>query len=202
MQRSAEPRRLGRRGAAGLEFAAVAPFLVLLVLGTFDLVQMLRAQLRLETVAVQVGQIVSQCTQITKPGDTSQFWGHAQQIAGQVADLNHPGGGSVIVSAVVNENGANRVAWQEQTGNLSFASAIGVEGGPATLPGGFRVPVGQTLIATEVFATIRPWVLSANLLDGDMRQNVHGTTLYLSRAPDPAQLRQRPTDSSTKVCTA
>lgn len=201
--RPAERRRLlrDRRGLAAMEFAAVAPFFILLVVGTYDLVQFLRLQLRLETVAVQIGQIVSQCTSVTTPGDTDQFWAHGQEIAGDMADLRGSQG-AIILSAVFNDNGANKVAWQVRTGGAGFRSAIGNRGGPATFPDGLLVPAGQTMIATEVFASARPWVLSANLLGALVPARLHGSSMLLSRAPNAARLQQAPANSNAMACAA
>jgi hypothetical protein len=184
-----------------MEFAAVAPFFILLVVGTYDIVQFLRLQLRLETVAVQIGQIVSQCTSVTDPGDTAQFWAHGQEIAGDMADLRGSRG-AIILSAVFNDNGANRVAWQVRTGGAGFRSAIGNRGGPATFPDDLLVPAGQTMIATEVFATAQPWVLSANLLGALVPTTLHGSSMLLSRAPNAARVQQSPTTSNAMACTA
>jgi Flp pilus assembly protein TadG len=50
-----------RRGIAAIEFAIVAPLLIILALATVDLVQFIRSQLRLDETAAQLGQLVSQC---------------------------------------------------------------------------------------------------------------------------------------------
>jgi len=201
--RPASHRGLGRRGWVAAEFALVAPIFFLIALGAADLVSLLRAQLRADTVAVQIGQIVSQCRRITAPGDVSPLWAHAERIAGNVIDVNSPTGGATIISAVSRNNNANRLSWQIRTGNVSQTSSVGAtQGGAATISNGFVVPAGQTLFVTEVYAVVRPWVLSAGLIGTALPSVINGTTLFLSRAPDPVALQAPPAASNVPDCTA
>jgi Flp pilus assembly protein TadG len=189
-----------RRGVAAIEFAIIAPIFLLLLLATFDLVQYLRTQLRLDTIAVQVGQNVSQCNQITTPGDTDQFWSDAQQIAGSAVDFTNPLGGAIIVSAIYLSNGANKVAWQIRKGNSLFKSNIDVTGQTTPVLSSFLVPTGQTLITTEVFTNANPWVLSSAFMGGIKTNTLYGNSLLLSRSTNPVQLQQTPTASNATVC--
>jgi Flp pilus assembly protein TadG len=197
-----------RRGVAAVELALIAPLLALIMLGITDLVQFMRAQVRVETTAVQVGQTVSQCDAISSPGDTGQFWALAQGTLGSVATVRGAqttsGGGAtgaVVVTAVRNLNGANRVAWQVRTGAATHASAIGSSGGAAALPGTYVVPPGQLLIVTEVFAPTQPRVLSRALMAIDaLPQVLSATSMYLSRLPDATAVTQGPSNNSATVC--
>ena len=98
-----------RRGVAASEFALVVPIFVLVLFATADLIRVFRAQLRAETVAVQVGQIVSQCRAITDgasvatPGnpdnsDIAQLFAHGARIAGNIINVNGATGGAAIVT--------------------------------------------------------------------------------------------------------
>ena len=203
--RPASPRKLGRRGLVASEMALVAPLFFLVALATADLIRLFRAQLRAETIAVQIGQIVSQCRTITNPGDVNNFWAHAQRIAGTVIDVNSRDGGRMIISAVSRNGNANRLSWQLRTGNnaAKFNSRLGSSiGGTATISDGFVVPASQTLMVTEVFAVVQPFVLSAGLIGTVLPRDIYGTTLFLSRAPDPTTLQTAPATSATANCTA
>jgi Flp pilus assembly protein TadG len=192
-----------RRGSVAVEFAAVLPVLALLVTGAYDIVTLARAQLRLEAAAVQLGQIVSQCTAITSTGDTDRFWSYAQSILGRTGTVTGSGAtGAVIVSAVFQSGGVNRVAWQRRTGVTSFTSSVGTAGGTATIAAGFVVPLGQTLLVTEIFVPRQAYVLSERLMGGTMPRTLRGITLFLSRAPDPVTLQAAPTTSTATSCTA
>lgn len=192
-----------RRGLVASEFALMAPLFFLVALAGADLIRLFRAQLRTETIAVQIGQIVSQCRAITNPGDRDNLWAHAQRIAGTVINVNNPTGGALVVSAVGRNGNANRLSWQMRTGNVTHRSRLGTTvGGAATISDGFVVPTGQTLLVTEVFAIVRPFTLSAGLIGTVLPSVIYGTTLFLSRAPDPATLQTAPTNSVTPNCTA
>jgi hypothetical protein len=193
----------GERGAAGLEFAAVTPAIMMLVLFTTDLVQHLRGQMRLEAVAAQVGQIVSRCAEITVPGDSSQLQAFAQEIAGGLTTLTRAdSGGALVISAVYNDNGANRVAWQIRSGNVATASGIGGAGALGRLPADMVVPPGQTMLATEAFAVVSPFSLAARLMGSGGPREIYAVSLFLTRAPDAVRLQQAPTASNAMVCTA
>jgi len=191
----------GRRGAVASEFVLVVPVFFLIVLATTDVVRVFRAQLRMEMVAVQIGQIVSQCPRITEADFTDGtfgFWAHAARIAAGVVDVNSPMGGAMIVSALSPNGAVNRLDWQRRTGNVTTRSAFGDAGAPTPVLRGqdgtpFTIPVGQTLLATEVFAVIQPWTISAGLIGTALPAEIQGISFFLSRASEPARLQNPPT---------
>jgi len=193
----------GRRGVAGVEFAMVTPVFILLALFTVDFVQFLRAELRIESVAAQVGQIISRCESISAPGDSRQLYAYAQEIAGNVATFNRAAsGGTLLISAIYNDNGANRVACQLRSGNVAASSGIGGAGGIGRLPSNMIVPPGQTLFATEAMATVAPYSLAARLMGSSGPRELYAVSLFLSRAPDAVSLQQPPSNSNAMACTA
>lgn len=195
---------LNKRGVAAIEFAIIAPVLLLLALAATDLVQLLRSQLRLDAAAVQLGQLVSQCNRITDPGDTAQFWVYAQSIVGNLGTVTGSNAqGSVVVSAVYSQAGANRFAWQRRTGNAAQLSSVGTgtPGGAAKIAETFIVPTGQTLLVTEVFLPRQPWVLSVNFMPAALPRVLNGTTLFMTRAADAPAIQQLPTSKTQPDCT-
>jgi Flp pilus assembly protein TadG len=182
------------------EFVLVLPVFFLIVLATTDLVRVFRAQIRMEMVAVQIGQIVSQCPRITEADFTDGtfgFWAHAGRIGAGLVDINTPTGGAMIVSAMSLDGAANRLDWQRRTGNASTRSAFGTAGAPTPILRGrdgtpFTIPTGQTLMATEVFAVIVPWTISAGLIGTALPAEIQGVSFFLSRASDPARLQVPP----------
>ncbi|WP_237213929.1 TadE/TadG family type IV pilus assembly protein [Falsiroseomonas oryziterrae] len=202
--------RLGRRGVAAVEFALVLPVLLILLLGTVDILTALRAQLRLETAAVQLGQIVSQCGRITDPtgqgnsGDLGQFWSHGQRMIGNLGTITGTGtDGAVIITAVRRRPNTNQneVAWQRRTGSGNHASSVanaGQQGQPApanttaTIAAGFVVPPNETLFVTEVTLNRTALLLRGPLVNNALPQQLRGTTLFLSRSPIPGDLQNPP----------
>lgn len=203
--RPAKLPKFGRRGAIASEFALVAPIFMLIALATTDIIRVCRAQLRAETVAVQIGQIVSQCQAITA-GDLTNFWNHAGRIAGGIIDVRTQG--AVIVSAVSrngNTNPAtNRLSWQRRTGHSSHATRLRTTtvNTTATISNNFVVPAGQTLMVTEVFAQVPRWALTAGLIGTVLPGVGYGTTLFLTRVAEPTTMQTAPSTSTTPDCTA
>lgn len=189
------------------ELALCAPLFFLILLATADLVRVFRAQLRMEMIAVQIGQIVSQCPTITTPGDTNEFWGHAARIAGGFVDINSPTGGAIIISGMSRNNNANRLDWQVRAGNVTTPSEFGTVALPTPIIRGrnaqaFVVPAGQFLLITEVYAIVIPWTISAGLIGTALPQTLTGLTMFLTRVTDPARLQTPPTPSPDRNCTA
>jgi Flp pilus assembly protein TadG len=191
------------RGVATIEFAVLAPTLLLLALVATDTVNLLRAQMRLDSTALQLGQLVSQCTRIVTPGDTDQFWSYADRIIGNLGEVvGSSPDGSVVISAVGLVGGVNRVQWQARTGSSSFASRVGAAGTNPTLPGGYLVPAGQTLFVTEVFLRRESWPLGSSFMNSSGPQTLAGMTMFLSRVADAASLQAAPASRTTPDCTA
>jgi Flp pilus assembly protein TadG len=206
-------RRLGSRGVAAIEFAITLPVLVLLGLGMADLMQALRAQLRLEATAVQLGQIVSQCQRITNAGDVNNLYAHAQLLMGNLGPVTGSVSprGVVIITAVRNVSNQNRVAWQVRSGaNTSgFSSTVAgrtgntaaQSGDTAAIAGGLVVPAEETLLVTEVMLSRDALILNGQSVAAFLPPVQRAATLFLSRAPDAVAL-QTLTNSGTADCTA
>jgi Flp pilus assembly protein TadG len=212
--------RLGLRGVAAVEFAICAPVLILLALGTTDVVTMLRAQLRIETAAVQLGQIVSQCVRINTK-DRDNFFAHAQLMVGSLGRVtgNVDPEGAVVITAVKSvadttapSGRANRVAWQVRDGGTTGLYSSTAASGPsnsaapvdtaASIAANLVVPVNETLIVTEVFLERQALVLYGGFVANFVPPVLRANTLFLSRAPDALAIQTPPITSSTADCTA
>jgi Flp pilus assembly protein TadG len=218
-------RPLGSRGVAAVEFAFCAPVLVILTLICADLMTALRAQLRLETAAVQLGQIVSQCTPITPSGggtaltitttDVANFFSHGQLMIGSLGRVTNPANtaqGSITITAVRNNgSGANQVAWQRRQGATgpNFASTVAngstnpvteaAANTAANIANSFIVPTNETLMVTEIFLDRGALLLRGNLV---LPQTLRASTLFISRSTSPAAVQAAPTTSTSASCTA
>lgn len=195
----------GRRGIAASELALTAPVIGAVMLAGVDLVQFLRMQMRLETAVVQLGQAVSQCRQITTPGDTRGLWAIAQSAVGAGVNLTGggSGGGAVILTGVRSVGGSNQIAWRERAGNTAYGGRVGtgVPGTAATLQAGFVVPAGQLALVTEIRAPVPPWPLSRLLAAaGVISTTLEATSIYLGRSADLTALTAAPVSSETAAC--
>jgi Flp pilus assembly protein TadG len=150
-----------RRGVAAVEFALVAPVLALLMLVGTDLSIFMRTQLRLDETATELALVVTQYQKLYT-SDFTDLFNAAQTIAGttQVTGLQ----GATIITGIHNNGGRQTIAWQQKSGASQFSSLYGAPGSTPTLPAGYVLPSGGTLIAVEVSTLARPWVLSASLM--------------------------------------
>ena len=156
-------RKLGRllrstRGAAALEFALILPILVITVLGTVEVGRFVQLYMKVQTVAGNVGDIMSRPEQVSASDLSSLF------SASPVMMNPFEAGPKlrIIVSGVVvpGPNDPPEVAWQSAGGgSLSVGSAVGGVGSVANVPAGLVTFGGEALIVAETFYDYDPWML-------------------------------------------
>lgn len=156
----ARARRLRRDqgGALMIEMAFAIPVMVGLMLGGIEVARYVLLHQKLDRVASSIADLVSQAETISVP-ELQNIFDAAQYVA-KPFDL--PGGGTVIVSSVSNPLGSppTQVNWQRSGGgSIPATSQVGTAGGAATLPSGFVVSDGQTIIIAEVFFDYTPWII-------------------------------------------
>lgn len=147
-----------RGGASLIELGFAMPILVTLLLGGVEIARYVLLHQKLDRVASSIADLVSQAEMVSVPGLQNIF--DAAQYVAKPFDL--PAGGTVIVSSVSNPIGTpgTKVNWQQAgAGNVPATSKVGVPGGSVTLPTGFAVADGQSIIIAEVFFTYVPWIL-------------------------------------------
>ena len=184
-----------RRGVSSIEFALVTPVLATLALATVDLVTYIRTDFRLEQVAAQMGEVITQCQAINSPGDTNRFMQEAKVMAGGLDITDLTGIGSFIITAIVPGSNSTTptVAWQYFFGNPLYGSSMcgGAltcpAGASATIPGSFPIPAKQVLIVTEVSASVQPFMFSAKFISAST-SILHSNALFLVRSANPSNL--------------
>lgn len=147
-----------RSGALMIEMAFAMPVLATLMLGGVEVARYVLLHQKLDRVASSIADLVSQAEAVST-GDLLNVFDAAQYVA-KPFDL--PADGAVIVSSVTNPlgSGGARINWQQVGGGgVSAASRIGSAGGSASLPDGFVLADGQTIIVAEVFYDYNPWIL-------------------------------------------
>ncbi len=168
-----------RRGIAAAEFAFIAPVLMMLVLGTTDMVTWVRAWLQVTRAASEVGQIIGQYTQLHESDFTGTFYPIAENIAGstivQCGPKNAPLG-NVVISGITTASGKSTVTWQR--GGTCITSGVGQQGKAATLPTGYVPPDGSAVIVVEVWTAQSAFVLSK----ASMFMNGSGASVIASYA--------------------
>ncbi|MBV9783903.1 MAG: pilus assembly protein [Acidisphaera sp.] len=176
-----------RRGVAALEFALIAPFVLILLVGTADAVLWLQTWIRLESAAAETADITSQYTSLYQSDITGTIFPIAQDIAENTQISGS--GGATIISSIVNSTGQPTITWQQRTGSAAYASAFGTAGGNATLPANYVPTTGESLIAVEVFTAPHPWVFSAGLLGAIGMSTMYEYALFTPRTSQLSTLQ-------------
>lgn len=149
------------RGAVLTEFAMAFPILVVLILGGFEVGRYVLLQQKLQSVAVETADLISQA-ELISGGDIDNILLAVDHI---MTPFELGGNGVVIVSSVgATGNNPPKVNWQRTGGGTASAvSKLGTPGSTATLPAGFVVRAGESVIVSEVFYNYEP-VLAMNLI--------------------------------------
>ena len=142
------------RGNVAMEFALILPFLLLLLLASFELARFVILYQKVDRVALTTADLVARAETITESQIADIF-----VSALEVADpFDLAAMGVVFVSSITNPDGNGaKVAWQRSGGgSYSASSKLGVEGATASLPAGFQVRQGETVIISEVYFDFDP----------------------------------------------
>ena len=130
-----------RRGVSAVEFAFIAPVLVLFYCGMAELTEAMIAQRRLSHIASSIGDVVARDTQLTDARRTDIF------KVGSVLIAPFPTSGlrMCIVSVVSDASGRDTVAWSEASNSpVNCPAANAVLDIPISV-----LPAGQSVIMSK-----------------------------------------------------
>ena len=145
-------------GQAALEFALIAPLMLVLMLTVIDFSRAIHYMQVMVSLSRQGSNLASRGT--TLPASA------AAVVAGDAPlDLSH--NGEVIITSVTNVALVNTITGQSSQGGTSNKSKVGtVIGNRANLPPSTAAMLapGQTIYVTEIFYSYKPLTPIANLL--------------------------------------
>ena len=146
--------RRDRRGALPVEMALCAPVLILLLIGTADVVWLYLARERLERAAAVIADVTARAAEI-RLSDLDDTFRAAREV---LAPLDLSADGRAWVSSVTDVPGLGpRIVWQRATApGLVVASRIGTVGGAPDFAGSFTLARGESVVVGEVFLEVRP----------------------------------------------
>jgi len=142
-------------GVAALEFGLVAPFLILLLLGGFEVSRYILVVEKVEKVAFSIADVAAQYDP-DEGTDVGQVFAAVEQIMSPFAMDTE---GRVILSSVFKPEDSDQpqVRWQcANDGGLDQGSKVGAVNGPADMPGNFLVDDKDNIIVAEVFYRFQP----------------------------------------------
>lgn len=157
-----------REGVSLIEFAFMAPILVSLLIGSFEIARFVLLNQKLNRLASNSSDLVTRSETMSE-AELDNIFAAGEFITSPFKLANK---GVVIISSVSNPGPNNTtppiVNWQQKSdAGSSFASGVGVEGGQATLPGDLALRVGQDIIISEVIYDFKP-VMFAEMTDKDL----------------------------------
>ncbi len=144
-----------RRGGVMIEFAFIMPLLLFVMLAGVDLVRFAMLQQKLTRAATTMADLVSQYESMSAT-QLNQLFLAVEHV---VAPFPLGASGQVVVSSIsrVDDPDPVLVDWQRfGPGGVTVTSNFGVQGGNATLPAGFTVGGGDSVIVAEVFYDFEP----------------------------------------------
>ncbi len=175
---------------AALEFALLAPALILLLLGGVDLMIWFQSKFRLDNAAGAIGNMVAQSETLSLAAFPSAYCSAsatAQNYFAIAAQLANPlqvcgTAGATIVSGIQNNGKSTTVIWQERTGATTFASLFGAVGSKAALPPGYTVPNGHSIITTELYSGVTPWKYSLAIMGAPGPSSLYSYSVFEPRS--------------------
>ena len=143
------------RGSIITETALIMPFLVFLLFGAVESTRYVMVTMKLERASVTLADLVARSTTLTTPQIDDIF----AATSSIVAPFDIRNDGRAIISSVTKTVGnPPTVVWQRAgAGNFIATSRIGTQGGSATLPTGFTLRDGESVVVTEVFYDFDPF---------------------------------------------
>ena len=153
--------KCNQRGVAALEFALTLPIIVTLMIGVMEVTRYVLVVQMVANVSRTMADLSSQGKEMAFAELSSAF--AAIKYVAKPFDMQADGKVFVSSISVVGGNPPD-MNWQECTGDLgSAASAIGMPGNTLTLPTGFTVREGYTVIVSEAYYDFNPilinWIL-------------------------------------------
>jgi Flp pilus assembly protein TadG len=145
------------KGSILIELALVVPALMVLVTGGFEITRFALLYQKVNRVAVSMADLVSQAKTISESDLTGLF----DAVTHIASPFDFSADGEVILTSVSLKNGTPTVNWQRTGGgDYHGTSRIGTQGGSATLPSGFVVHDGDTVIIAEAYYNYSPAIFS------------------------------------------
>jgi Flp pilus assembly protein TadG len=145
-------------GVAAIEFALIIPILALLLLGCFEVPQLVMLYQKMARTSSGVSDLVAQADEPMTSNQITDIFIAAQNM---MTPYNLLANGEVVVSSINNVGGTGvKLTWQVRMGTLTatskIATATGNAVGAGKLPAGIGPASGEEVIATEVFFTYTP----------------------------------------------
>ena len=146
--------REDKKGSISIEFAILASVLIGMLFSGLEYGRFILVHQKADKAVAGVGDMVSQYTEL-RSEDMKDIFQAASNI---LSNYQYKGRGILVVSHVhAATAGQPKITWQEKSSNsMNVASKLGKEGDTPTLPAGFVMDAGETVVAVETFVKFEP----------------------------------------------
>lgn len=131
-----------RRGVSAIEFALIAPVMIVMFFGIAELGQGIYAQRRAEHVSSSIGDLAAQAGAITN-ADMSNIFDAGTQV---MAPLSTTTLGMRITCVTTDGNSIPKVTWSDARGGSLSANTVG---STYTMPSGLVTAPNQVFVVSE-----------------------------------------------------
>lgn len=163
--------RKEERGSLLVETAFTLSIISSLTLAGMEVARYALLHQKLERIAASTGDLISQAPFLTQT-DVDNVFDSILEVA-KPFEIGPKG--LVIVSSMSGVDGAPpTINWQQSGGgSLVVSSKIGVAGSDATMPSGFTVIPGETVITSEIFFDFSPWIFPDVVKSGQIYHSAY-----------------------------
>lgn len=155
------------RGTIAIETALTLPVLCVILLGGIELSRFILAYQKVERTSATLADLVARSDTLSNDGMDTLF--AATQYVMAPFELGE--NGHAVITLVIGENGAPKIAWQRYQPSDATGSEVGtVVGQTASLPAGFTVADGDHVIIAEVFYNYQPMFTGDLLSDTSLQR--------------------------------
>ena len=148
--------RRSERGSISVEFAISITVIIALLTGGVEFGRYVLVRQKLDRAATTASDLVARAESLST-GQLGNIFNSTREV---MTPYDFNANGLVIVSMVTQSNGVDEIVWQRSGGGVfSKASVIGVEGDAATLPSGFVLRSGESVVVAEIHYRYNPMIL-------------------------------------------
>lgn len=148
--------RRSERGAIAAEFAISITVIIALLTGGVEFGRYVLVRQKLDRAATTASDLVARAETMSTDQLTNVF-NSTQEV---MTPYEFGPNGVVIISMVTQTNGVDEIVWQRSGGGtMTKASVVGTEGNAATLPSGFILRDGESVVVAEVHYRYIPMIL-------------------------------------------
>ena len=155
-----------KRGAAAVEFAFIAPILILVFFGLIELSEGMNARQRMESVASTSSDLVAQSTTMSPTAIANVF------AAANAIMYPYPTGVKIVLSSIQDDPGNSltkaKVVWSRATANATARNpgdSFNIGSGATNIPTGVITAGGSVILAevTYSFTPVTHYVIGGSI---------------------------------------